>query len=133
MLSRFVEFAEAVLPLAARGTRNRTHRSGFVVDVLQRESDFTVVRLSAQHFSIEALDALRRLYFARDIRASRELAGLLDPERAVHHVQRLLRHRSHKSFPARRIGACVVERAEQTWKILSVDKPVHRAPRNNWI
>ena len=49
-------------------------------------------------------------------------------ERAVHHEQRLLRHRGGEALRAVRVGTGEIERAKQARQVLPVDQSVERAP-----
>src|SRR4051794_29010878 len=92
-----------------------------------------IVGLSAEHFSIQPAYAFRWICFVCDIRASSQLAGLLDDERAVHHEQRLLWHGCDESLAAGRVWPGEVKRAKQPGKILPVDIRIPRPPRDHGL
>src|SRR5687767_518420 len=130
LLGRLIELAVAVPPRVRLGGNRLLRLLELRADELHAQLQLILRRRSAEERAIQRLYALRRLRRLADLRAGGELARLLEDERAVHHVERLLRHGGCEPLRAGRIGRCEVEGAEGARKVLPLDERVDAASRD---
>ena len=131
-LGRIVEGAIAIAPNEFVFGARLGRRFGRRFQILQRPFPLAAIRFAAQGTVKHRYDALLVRGRLLNLRPIRQVSCLFERERAVHQVQRLLRHRGQRPARRVRVGTGKIERPKEPGQILPIDETVDRPPRGKW-